>query len=106
MSGQSVDRAGDHYVYVLQCADGTYYTGYTTDVKRRVAEHNAGRGARYTRGRTPVELVYTESWPNRSAALKREAALRRLPRRVKESLASAGPTDTARPETITREGTD
>lgn len=79
-----------HYVYLLECADGTLYTGYTTNVERRVTEHNAGRGARYTRGRGPVRLVYTETWPNRSEALRREAALRRLPRRVKLRLAEEG----------------
>jgi putative endonuclease len=81
---------GIHYVYLVQCADGTYYTGYTTDVTRRVAEHNAGRGARYTRSRRPVQLVHAEEWPSRSAALQREAALRRLPRQVKQSLAEGG----------------
>lgn len=85
MSGQD-----GHFVYLVQCGDTTYYTGYTTDVTRRVAEHNAGRGARYTRSRRPVELVYTERWPTRSDALKREAALRKLPRRVKQQLAETG----------------
>lgn len=79
-----------HYVYLVQCADGTYYTGYTTDVARRVAQHNAGRGARYTRSRRPVRLVHAEPWPSRSLALKREAALRRQPRHVKQSLAEGG----------------
>ncbi|MFB6220828.1 MAG: GIY-YIG nuclease family protein, partial [Halolamina sp.] len=61
-----------HYVYVLACADGTFYTGYTTDVERRVAEHNAGEGAKYTRGRTPVEAVHVEEFETRSAAMARE----------------------------------
>lgn len=91
----AVSAAG-YYVYLLRCADGTYYTGYTTDVSRRVAEHNAGRGARYTRGRRPVQLVYVEQWPSRSLALKREAALRRLPRHAKHGLAAAGYVDTPR----------
>jgi putative endonuclease len=75
-----------HYVYVLRCADDTLYTGYTTDVERRVAEHDAGEGAKYTRGRTPVELVHTESFGSRSAALSREAAIKSSSRAEKERL--------------------
>jgi len=67
-------------VYVLECADGTLYTGWTTDLERRLQAHNSGRGARYTRGRRPVSLVYHEEQPDRSAAQKREAAIRRLSR--------------------------
>ena len=76
----------DHYVYVLECADGTLYTGYTTDVERRVAEHGAGEGAKYTRGRTPVEVVLTESFDSRSAAMRREHEVKALSRRAKERL--------------------
>lgn len=76
----------DHYVYVLECADGTFYTGYTTDVERRVAEHDAGEGAKYTRGRTPVELVYRERFDSQSAAMSREYELKQLSRRQKERL--------------------
>lgn len=79
-----------HWVYVVRCADGTFYTGYTTDVERRVAEHNAGDGAKYTRGRTPVELVHAEPAPSRSAALSREAELKSLDRREKRRLAGSG----------------
>lgn len=75
-----------HYVYVLECADGSLYTGYTTDVDRRLAEHNAGEGAKYTRGRTPVSLQYTETFASRSAAMKREYAIKQLSRREKERL--------------------
>ena len=75
-----------HHVYVLQCADGSLYTGYTTDVERRVAEHDAGEGAKYTRGRTPVELVYTESFDSRSTAMSREYEIKQLSRRAKERL--------------------
>jgi putative endonuclease len=75
-----------HYVYVLECADGTYYTGYTTDVERRVAEHDAGEGAKYTRGRTPVELRYTERYDSRSAAMSREHEIKSLSRAAKERL--------------------
>ena len=76
----------DHYVYVLECADGTLYTGYTTDVERRVAEHDAGDGAKYTHGRTPVEVVLTESFDSRAAALRREHEVKALSRRAKERL--------------------
>jgi len=71
------------YCYILYCADGSYYTGWTTDVERRLAQHNAGRGARYTRGRTPVVLVYTERQPDRSAAMKRERLIKALSRAEK-----------------------
>ena len=76
----------DHYVYVLECADGTLYTGYTTDVDRRVAEHDAGDGAKYTRGRTPVEVVLTEGFDTRAAAMRREHEVKALTRREKERL--------------------
>jgi len=79
----------DHYVYVLECADGTFYTGYTTDVERRVAEHDAGEGAKYTRGRTPVELVYRERFDSQSAAMSRGYELKQLSRREKERLIDA-----------------
>lgn len=75
-----------HAVYVLSCSDGSLYTGYTTDLERRVAEHNAGDGAKYTRGRTPVEVVHVERYDSRSAAMSREHAIKRLSRAEKESL--------------------
>ena len=75
---------------MLLCADGTFYTGVTTDIDRRVQEHNgeAGgvKGARYTKARRPVKVVYTEAAMDRSAAQSREATLRRLPRKEKEKL--------------------
>ena len=72
------------FVYLLQCADGTFYTGITTDVKRRFAEHNETvKGAKYTKARRPVKLFYQENQPNRSAAAKREYQLRRLSKRLK-----------------------
>jgi putative endonuclease len=75
-----------HFVYVLECADGTFYTGYTTDVERRVAEHDAGEGAKYTRGRTPVELIYKERFDSRSAAMRREHEIKTFSRARKERL--------------------
>ncbi|WP_411965090.1 GIY-YIG nuclease family protein [Haloferax sp. YSMS24] len=75
-----------HFVYVLQCTDGSLYTGYTTDVERRVAEHNAGEGAKYTRGRTPVELVHVEEFDSKSAAMSREYEIKQLRREQKLTL--------------------
>lgn len=66
------------YVYMVECADGTLYTGVATDVTARVATHNAGKGAKYTRGRLPVILVYRESVGERGAALRREFEIKRL----------------------------
>ena len=82
-----------HHVYVLSCADGTYYTGYTTDVDRRVAEHDAGEGAKYTRGRTPVDLVHVEDYESRSAAMSREAEIKQLSRAEKEALVGSESAD-------------
>lgn len=78
-----------HYAYLLRCADGTFYAGYTTDPERRVAEHDAGEGAKYTRGRTPVELVHLESFETRSAAMSREYELKQLRRAEKAALAES-----------------
>ncbi|WP_396610968.1 GIY-YIG nuclease family protein [Haloferax sp. S1W] len=75
-----------HFVYVLRCSDDSLYTGYTTDVERRVAEHDAGEGAKYTRGRTPVELVHVESYDSKSAAMSREYEIKQLSRRQKLDL--------------------
>lgn len=75
-----------HYVYILECDDGTLYTGYTTDPDRRLDEHNAGNGARYTRGRTPVELVHTEEYETRSDAMSREYEIKQLSQDEKQKL--------------------
>ncbi len=79
-----------HHVYLLRCGDGTLYCGYTTDLQARLAEHRAGRGARYTRGRGPLELVYSECLPDRSSALRREAELKRQSREKKLHLIADG----------------
>jgi len=81
------------YAYLLECADGTLYAGWTTDLQKRLAAHNRGAGARYTRGRRPVRLVYWEEWGTRGEALQREAALRRLSRRRKLALIAGRPQD-------------
>lgn len=67
-----------HYAYMLRCADGTIYSGYTNDPYRRTAVHNSGRGAKYTRSRLPVKLVYIKVFSTKRDALKREAALKKL----------------------------
>ena len=77
------------FVYILRCGDGTLYTGVTDDVQRRLAAHRAGKGAKYTRGRGPLELVYTQEQPDKSAALRREFQIKKLTRPQKERLVSA-----------------
>jgi predicted GIY-YIG superfamily endonuclease len=79
------------FVYVVRCADDSLYTGISTDVPARVATHNAGRGARYTRARLPVRLVHVETKRSRSTALKREAAIKALSRAQKLSLFAEEP---------------
>lgn len=74
------------YLYILRCGDGTLYTGITTDVSRRLEAHRQGRGAKYTRGRGPLELAYQEACGTHSDALRREAAVKRLSRAEKEQL--------------------
>ena len=80
------------YCYIVECADGSFYTGWTTDLERRVKTHNAGRGARYTRMRRPVKLVYQEHQPNRSSAMKRERAIKTMTRERKQKLIQQGGT--------------
>jgi len=74
------------YCYIVKCSDGTFYTGWTTDPERREGQHNAGRGAKYTRTRRPVRLVYVEEQPDRSTAMKRERAIKSLSRERKKKL--------------------
>ena len=74
------------YLYILRCKDNTLYTGITTDVEKRLEAHRAGKGAKYTRGRGPLELVYTEECGDHSAALRREAEIKRLSREEKLKL--------------------
>jgi len=78
--------------YLLRCADGTLYCGVTNDLARRIAAHNAGRGARYTSGRRPVVLVWSEACATRGDALRRELQVKALPRRAKLGLAARGKT--------------
>ena len=74
------------YVYMLRCRDGSLYTGYTDDVQRRLTVHNSGKGAKYTRSRLPVCLAYQEQLPDKSAALKREYAIKSMSKQEKELL--------------------
>ncbi|MGC1378217.1 MAG: GIY-YIG nuclease family protein [Anaerolineales bacterium] len=74
------------YCYILECSDGTFYTGWTTDPPRREKQHNAGTGARYTRTRRPVKMVYVEEQSDKSAALKRELVIKGMSRRRKRKL--------------------
>ena len=76
------------YVYILKCADTSYYTGWITDVQRRLTQHNAAKASKYTRSRLPVELVYVEVVNTKSEALRREAAIKKLRRRQKADLIS------------------
>ena len=82
----AADPSRTWWIYILGCGDGTRYTGIALDVPARLAQHRSGRGARYTRGREPLELVYQEASLDRSAATRREAAIKRIPRRGKLEL--------------------
>lgn len=77
------------FTYMLECSDGTFYTGWTVDLITRLKAHNKGIGAKYTRCRLPVKIVYWEEQPNRSEAQKREAIIRKLSRKQKETLIEA-----------------
>ena len=80
----------DHkaYMYVLECRDGSYYTGYTTDVRRRLAVHNSGKGAKYTRARLPVKLIYAQGFASKEEAMSAEALLKLKKRPQKERFLS------------------
>jgi putative endonuclease len=80
-----------YFCYIVECADGSLYTGWTTDPERRTRQHNAGRGAQYTRARRPVRLAYVEPQSDRAAAMRRERALKALPRPRKLQLIAAPP---------------
>jgi len=83
------DESQDHgrfYAYILRCSDGSLYTGYTNDLDKRLAAHNSGKGAKYTRLRRPVTLVYFEEFDTRQKAQRREALIKQLTKREKEKL--------------------
>ena len=75
-----------NYVYLLRCCDGSLYCGWTTDLQKRVACHNRGHGAKYTRSRLPVKLVYAETWDERNQAMSRENRIKRMSKDEKEKL--------------------
>lgn len=75
--------------YMLRCSDGTLYTGWTNNLDKRLREHNAGQGAKYTRGRRPVTLVYAEMWDTKQEAMRREVQIKKLTRKEKEKLVSS-----------------
>ena len=75
-----------NFVYMLRCADGSLYTGWTNDLQRRLAAHNEGRGSKYTRARRPVELIYSESCETKQQAMSREAQIKKLRRAEKLAL--------------------
>ena len=75
-----------YYTYILECADGTYYCGYTNNVAERVKTHNEGKGAKYTKSRLPVKVIYSEEFKTKSEAMKREAEIKKLSRVMKEAL--------------------
>jgi len=93
LADAQVTLDAQHYVYIVRCANGTLYAGYTTNVERRVTAHNAGRGARYTRGLLPVELLVTFAFETKSAALQAERRVKRLPRHKKIALIRAATKD-------------
>lgn len=75
-----------NYTYIVKCSDGTFYTGWTNDLTRRMEAHNQGRGAKYTKARRPVTLIYYETFETKEQAMKREYAIKRLSRKEKEEL--------------------
>lgn len=83
-----------NYVYILKCADETLYTGWTTDLENRLIAHNSGNGAKYTRSRLPVEMVYSEECCDKSHALKREREIKHMTRKEKLKLITDKKTDT------------
>ena len=80
-----------NYTYILKCKDDSLYTGWTNDLKKRITSHNAGKGAKYTKARRPVELVYYEEFQTREEAMKREYAIKQLSRKEKEALLKTRP---------------
>ena len=100
-----------NYTYLLRCADGTLYCGWTNHLAARVAAHNAGKGAKYTKTRRPVVLAYYEEYATRSEAMRREAAIKKLTKKEKEAMAALGRTelpveDRAGSEYVRRIGTN
>ena len=83
---QKSNREKHYYTYMVECSDGSYYTGYTTDLKKRVASHNAGTGAKYTKSRRPVSLIYAEQHETKHDAMSREVKIKQLSHQEKAEL--------------------
>ena len=79
-----------NYTYIARCSDGTLYTGWTNDLKKRIKDHNEGRGAKYTRSRRPIELVYFEEFYTKGEAMSRKWTIKQMPRRKKEEMIRNG----------------
>lgn len=82
----SETKAGGNYTYMVRCKDGTIYTGWTTMLERRISEHNSGKGAKYTKSRRPVELIYYEENPSKQQAMRRECEIKKMTRKQKMEL--------------------
>lgn len=82
--------ANEHYIYIVQCKDGTLYTGYTNNIEARIKKHNSGKGAKYTKTRRPVILVYQEGYETKSEAMKREYEIKKFTRAQKLQLIERG----------------
>ena len=85
-AGATAPQQTSNFTYILRCADGSLYTGWTNDLEKRIAAHNAGTGGKYTRSHRPVTLVYCETFPTKEEAMKREYAIKHLSREEKEAL--------------------
>jgi len=85
---RKIKRTGSFFVYIVQCTKGTYYTGYTSDLEKRIRLHNNGTGAKYLRGKGPVKLVYTREYIYYKNAVKAEVAIKQLTKKQKEELIS------------------
>ena len=101
MSGQETGGCRDrremenhmNYTYLLECSDGTFYCGWTNDLEKRVKAHNSGRGAKYTKPRRPVRLVWSETFETKEEAMSREVKVKRLSRKQKDELVAYGPVE-------------
>ncbi|WP_203364439.1 GIY-YIG nuclease family protein [Bacillus sp. REN10] len=87
-----METSNNHYFYVLECRDGSFYGGYTTNIEKRVTTHNAGKGAKYTRGRGPVRLIHVETYPTVTEAMRAEYAFKQLTRKQKMNYLQKGGT--------------
>jgi putative endonuclease len=85
-----VNKKDNHFVYMLECGDGTYYTGYTNEIAQRLRKHEEGKGAKYTRGRGPLKLVFQQAFPTKQEAMRLEFAIKKLNRAAKERIIKEG----------------